>query len=95
MNTFAKKTLTTAFAALTLGITLAATSAPAEARWGRNAAFFGGAAAGLVGAAIIANNYARPAYAAPVYGGDCWTERRAVHNSWGEFVGYRPQRVCN
>ena len=79
------------------GVTLAASSAPAEARFGRNAAFFGGAAVGLIGAGIIANSYAAPRYhAAPVYhGGACWTERRAVYNRYGDFVGYRPQRICN
>lgn len=94
MNTF-KKVSTAAVAALTLGVALAASASPAEARWGRNAAFFGGAAAGIVGAAIIANS-ARPAYAAPVYyGGSCWTERRAVYNRFGDYVGTRAMRVCN
>jgi hypothetical protein len=97
MNAFTKKIATGTFAALTLGIALAASSAPAEARWGRNAAFFGGAAAGLIGAGIVANAYAAPRYhAAPVYyGGSCWVERRAVYNSWGDFAGYRRIRVCN
>lgn len=90
MNTLTKKIATASIAALTLGVSIAASSAPAEARWGRNAAFFGGAAAGLVGAAIIANR----AYAAPVYGG-CWIEKRAVYNAWGDFAGYRRIRVCN
>ena len=94
MNTF-KKITTAAVAALTLGAAIAASASPAEARWGRNAAFFGGAAAGLVGAAIVANAYSRPAYA---YGGSCWVERRAVYNAYGDYVGYvgsRPIRVCN
>ena len=94
MNAFAKKTLTATAAALTLGATLAVSSAPAEARWGRNAAFFGGAAAGLIGAGLLAGAYSRAAHAQPVYGGACWTERRAVYDSWGEFIGYRGQRVC-
>ena len=96
MNMLSKKTITATLAALTVGVTLAASSAPAEARFGRNAALFGGIAAGVIGAGIIANAYSRPAYAAPVYyGGSCWTERRAVHNRWGDFLGYRAQRVCN
>ena len=79
-------------AALTLGVTLAASSAPAEARWGRNAAFFGGLAAGAIVAGAATAAYAAPA---PVYyGGSCWTERRAVYNSWGDFAGYRRIRVC-
>ena len=95
MNAFAKKSLTASLAALTLGVTIAATASPAEARWGRNAAFFGGAAVGLLGAGIVANSYARPVYAERVYGGSCWTERRAVYNRFGDFVGYRPAQVCN
>ena len=96
MNAFAKKIATATLAALTLGVTIAATASPAEARWGRNGALFGGAAVGLIGAGIIANSYHRPAYAAPVYyGGSCWRERREVYNSYGDFVGYRLQRVCN
>lgn len=90
-----RKLSTAAVAALTLGAAIAASASPAEARWGRNAAFFGGAAAGLVGAAIVANAYARPAYATPVYGGSCWVERRAVYNRFGDYVGSRPIRVCN
>ena len=91
-----KTAFTSAAAALTMGAALAASTAPAEARWGRNAAFFGGAAAGLIGAGILANSYARPAYAEPVYyGGSCWRERRAVYNAYGDFAGYRSIRVCN
>ena len=97
MNAFTKKIATATLAALTLGVTVAASTSPAEARWGRNAAFFGGAAVGLLGAGIAANAYVAPRYhAAPVYyGGSCWTERRAVYNRYGDFVGYRPQRICN
>lgn len=95
MNTF-KKTLTGTIAALTIGMTLAATSAPAEARWGRNAALFGGLAVGALAVGAIANAHAAPRYAEPVYyGGTCWRERRAVHNAYGDFVGYRSIRVCN
>ena len=96
MKAFTKKALTATAAALTLGLTLAASSAPAEARFGRNGAFFGGLAVGAIAGGVIAHSYARPAYAQPVYyGGSCWVERRAVHNSWGDFVGYRRIRVCN
>ncbi len=90
MNTF-KKTITASIAALTIGMTLAATSAPAEARWGRNAALFGGLAVGALAVGAIANAHAAPVY----YGGTCWRERRAVYNAYGDFVGYRLQRVCN
>ncbi len=96
MNTF-KKIATGTLAALTLGITLAATSAPAEARWGRNAALFGGLAVGALAVGAIANAHAAPAYGGGYYvsGGSCWTEKRAVYNSWGDFAGYRRIRVCN
>jgi hypothetical protein len=93
MNTF-KKIATGTLAALTLGVTLAASTAPAEAKFGRNAAFFGGLAVGA-----LAIGAASHAYAAPrgyyVSGGHCWLERRAVYNSWGDFAGYRRIRVCN
>ena len=95
MNIVAKKTLTAALAALSVSAALAMSAGSAEARWGRNAAFFGGAAAGLVGAAIIANHaYAAPVYAAPVVS-DCWNEKRPVYNRFGDFKGYRYIRVCN
>ena len=45
----ARKTLTATLSALALGATLVATATPAEAKYGRNAAFFGGLAAGIVG----------------------------------------------
>ena len=91
MNSFVKKTLTGTIAALTLGLTIAASSAPAEARWGRNAALFGGLAVGALAVGAIAHAHSAPAY----YGGSCWTERRAVYNRYGDFIGYRGQRVCN
>jgi len=93
MNAFTKKIATGTLAALTLGLTLAASSAPAEARWGRNAALFGGLAVGALAVGAIAHAHAAPA---PVYyGGECWRERRAVFNRWGDVIGYRSIRVCN
>lgn len=95
MNAFMKKSATATAAALSIGVAIAASASPAEARWGRNAAFFGGAV-GLLGAGLIANSYYSPAYAAPVYyGASCWRERRAIYNRFGDFIGYRLQRVCN
>ena len=93
MNTIVKKTLTGTIAALTIGLSIAASSAPAEARWGRNAALFGGLAVGALAVGAIAHAHAapRPVY----YGGSCWTERRTVYNRYGDFVGYRGERVCN
>ena len=43
-----RKTLTASAAALTLAATIAATATPAEAKYGRNAAFFGGLAVGAL-----------------------------------------------
>jgi hypothetical protein len=78
-------------AALTLGVTLGASSAPAEARWGRNAALFGGLAVGALAVGAATHAYSAPVY----YGGSCWVERRAVYNRFGDFVGHRRIRVCN
>ena len=86
-----KKIVTGTLAALTLGVTLAASSAPAEAKFGRNAAFFGGLAVGALAVGAASHAYASPGYA---YGG-CWVERRAVVNGYGDIVGYRRIRVCN
>lgn len=94
-----------AFSALAIAAVAAtsltvATAAPAEARHGRNAAFFGGLAAGLVvgGLAGAASGpaYAYPSYGAgPVYvdGGPrrvCSLQER--YNAWGDYIGTR--RVC-
>lgn len=83
---------------------LVSAPAPAQARDGRNAALFGGLAAGaLLGGAIAGSS--RAYGAAPVYGYEtyeepvevrrCWRERQAVYDSWGEFAGYRRVRVCD
>ena len=96
MNTNFKKTLTASLAALTLGMTVLSTATPANARGGGllAAGIIGGLVLGAV-AAGAAN--AQPGYYAPqrVYGGECWMERRAVHNRWGDGIGYRRIRVCN
>ncbi len=96
MSTF-KKIATGTLAALTLGVTLAASSAPAEARWGRNAAFFGGLAVGALAVGAASHAYAAPSYGGGYYvsGGSCWLEKRAVYNAYGDFAGYRRIRVCN
>jgi hypothetical protein len=73
--------------------------APAAAENGRNAALFGGLAAGaIVGGAIVAGARA-PVYAAPpppppAYV-DCGYARRPVFDQWGNFAGYRYIRVCD
>ncbi len=92
MNTIFKKTLTVAAAALTLGVAFAASASDAEARWGRRA-FVGGAALGILGAAAVAAHAHQPR--GYVVESECWRERRAVHNRYGDFVGYRSIRVCN
>ena len=87
-----KKFATATIAALSVAATIALSVAPAEAKFGRNGAFFGAMAAGLVGAAIVgsaARSHYRTGY------GDCWTEKRPRYNSWGDFRGYRYIRVCN
>ena len=95
MNTIFKKTLTAAAAALTLGFAIAASSAPAEARWNRGGAFAAGAAIGLLGAAATAHAYNAPRHGYAYHGGECWREKREVYNRYGDFAGYRSIRVCN
>ena len=87
-----KKFATATVAALSVAATLALSAAPAEAKFGRKGAFFGGLAAAVVGGALIAGtsrSHARPVYS------DCWTEKRPRYNRWGDFRGYRYIRVCN
>ena len=89
--TNARKIITASIAALTVGATLAATSAPAEAKWGQNGAFFGGLAVGALAVGALgatAYNYG------PSYGG-CYLERRPVTDGWGNVIGFRRVRVCN
>jgi hypothetical protein len=92
-----RKTLVATIGALALGATLVASASPAQAKYGQNAAFFGGLAAGVAGTLAFGALSARPAYAAPTYyyGGSCYFERRAVTNYWGDVVGFRRVRVCN
>ena len=96
MNTTFKKTLTASLAALTLGMTVLSTATPAHARGGGllAAGIIGGLALGAIAAGSA---HAAPGYYAPqrVYGGECWLERRAIHNRWGDVVGYRRIKVCN
>ena len=96
MNTTFKKTLTASLAALTLGMTVLSTATPANARGGGllAAGIIGGLALGAIAAGSA---HAAPGYYAPqrVYGGECWLERRAIHNRWGDVVGSRRIKVCN
>jgi hypothetical protein len=73
--------------------------APAAADDGRNAALFGGLAAGAIVGGALAAGARAPVYAAPpppppVYV-DCGYERRPVFDRWGNFAGYRYVRVCD
>ncbi len=87
-----KKFVTATAAALSVAATLALSAAPAEAKFGRKGAFWGGIAAGLVGAAIVGS--AARAHHHGHYR-NCWTEKRPRYNRWGDFRGYRYIRVCN
>ena len=88
-----KKFVTATAAALSVAATLALSAAPAEAKFGRKGAFWGGIAAGLVGAAIVGG--AARAHHGGYYRSSCWTEKRPRYNRWGNFRGYRYIRVCN
>ena len=90
MNAITKKFATATIAALSIGATLALSAAPAEAKFGRKGAFFGGLADGIVGAAVL--GHAARSHG-PVYS-HCFTKRRPVYNRWGDFRGYRYYRVC-
>ncbi len=81
----------------------AAAQMPAVAAEGRNAALFGGLAAGaLIGGALVGAT--RPAYAEPapppvvVYEEPppvvCHRERRPLFDEYGEVAGYRMVKVC-
>lgn len=90
MTTF-RKTLTVALAALTVGVTVLASSAPASARgWHRGGLGWGPAAAIGIGAlAVGAIAASSAAY------GDCYITRRAVVDYYGNVVGFRRVRVCD
>jgi hypothetical protein len=94
-----------AVAALSLS---AAAATPAAAwcnGWGCGGGWGGGynagpaVAAGVLGGMALgaaAASAAQPRYyaPAPVYGGDCWIERRPVYDNWGNYIGRRRIRVC-
>lgn len=87
-----KKFATATIAAMSIAATLALSAAPAEAKFGRRGAFFGGVAAALVGGALLAGAARSHDYG---YRSSCWTEKRPRYNRWGDFRGYRYIRVCN
>jgi hypothetical protein len=96
-----KKIAVVAIAALSLS---ASFSTPASAwcnGWGCGGGYNAGpaVAAGVLGGlalGAVAASAAQPRYyaPAPVYGGDCWFERRPVYDSWGNYIGRRRIRVC-
>jgi hypothetical protein len=78
----------------------------AVAAEGRNAALFGGLAAGaIIGGALMSTARPGPVYAAPpppprpVYVYEepepvCHRERRPLFDEWGNVAGFRTVRVC-
>jgi hypothetical protein len=78
---------------LTLGI-----STPSLAADGRNAAFFGGLAAGALVGAAIAGGTAAPAYVAgpPVYAPRrCWYQVQPLFDAAGNQVSSQSVRRCD
>ncbi len=92
--TATKKTLLSALTALTLGASVLASAAPAEAKsWKYH---HGGAiAAGVIGGLALGALAASSVYAAPVdYAPSCYKVRQPVTNAWGDVLYYRSVRVC-
>ena len=101
--------VTTAAAGAALAVVSIAAPVPVHAAEGRNAAIFGGLAAGAVlGGALAGAGRAygpppAPIYRPyPIYEEDvyvapprCFIDRQPMVNSWGDFVGYRRVRVCD
>jgi hypothetical protein len=91
-----KKILIATAAAATLVIASVAAPQQAEARHGRNAAIFGGLAAGALLGAAVANGpyygYGPGPYAA-YYGPDCYWTRHRVWTDYG--WRWRRVRVCD
>ena len=98
--TKARKTLISTLAALTVGTTMLAASAPAQARH-RHYHHGGVVAAGVIGGLALAGAAAAaaasaPVYVAPVYyGTTCYIQRQPVYNGFGHLVYYRSVRVCH
>ncbi len=100
MNALSKKALTGAIGAIALVGAMVASSAPAQAGSRNGAWIAGGVAAGVVGAALVANANAYPAYgyghgSGVAYAPQCWREARPVYDRFGNFRGYQKIRVCN
>ena len=92
MTTTARKTLAAALAALTIGVTVLASASPASARGFHRGYGLGGAAAFGIGVLALG---AIAASSGAAYASDCYIERRAVVDAWGNVVGYRRVRICD
>ena len=90
MTTILSKTLAAALTTTVIAGSLAAT--PASAKYGQNAAFFGGLAIGALAGGALSGGYYNSGYG---YGGDCYFDRRPVYNHWGDVIGFRRIRVCD
>jgi hypothetical protein len=94
MTSTLKKTLAGGLAALTLGVTVAASSTPASAQgwgWGLGA----GLATGFAVGALAARPYYYPPYAyGPPAPAGCGWQRQPTYDPYGNFVGYRRVQVC-
>ncbi len=64
--------------------------------WGGGWGWGGPAVAGLIGGLALGSLAASAA--APYYGygnyGGCYLQSQPIYNGWGQFIGYRPIRVC-
>jgi len=102
-----RKICLTMIAVLPLGTALAS-STPASAH--DAGPFIAGALGGFAAGAIIGSTLPHggyPAYYGGYYGGgydpyyaytpvpSCYSERRPIYDSWGDFIGYRRFRICN
>lgn len=111
MSTMIRKTATAAVAALALGSAIVASTTSADAYWRGRGGWGAPVAAGIIGGlalgAIAAQAsqpryYAQPRYYEPpayypvaepqAY---CHVDRRPAYNAYGDFIGWRPVRVCN
>jgi hypothetical protein len=63
--------------------------------WGWGGGWGAPVAAGLLGGLAV-GAIAGSAYPYGPYGGygGCYLQNQPVYNGWGQFVGYRPVRVC-
>lgn len=68
---------------------------PVQARDGQiTTGVIGGLAAGaLLGATVAGGN--RGYYYEEGYAPSCWVEKRPAYDAYGNFLGYRRQRVCD